>query len=68
MSGETAMTVTSLTAKCRARGLKWRYPGSLRRRWQVFAGYTLNNSKYLEAAATRKGTNYSKHRSTVPFV
>ncbi len=41
--------------------------GQLAEGWRVHAGYTLNNSKYLAAANTQKGTNYSKHTLAAPF-
>lgn len=47
--------------KVQSQGVEMEVSGQLAEGWQVYAGYTLNNSKYLEAANTQKGTNYSKH-------
>jgi len=47
--------------KVQSQGIEAEISGQLAEGWQVYAGYTLNNSKYLEASATQKGTNYSKH-------
>ncbi|MCS3433475.1 TonB-dependent siderophore receptor [Klebsiella sp. BIGb0407] len=47
--------------RVQSQGLEAEISGQLAEGWQVYAGYTLNNSKYLEASTTQKGTNYSKH-------
>ena len=47
--------------KVQSQGVEAEVSGQLADGWQVYAGYTLNNSKYLEASDTQKGTNYSKH-------
>ena len=50
--------------KVRSRGIEAEISGNLTADWKIFAGYTLNNSKYLEAEArgnTPKGTNFSRH-------
>ncbi len=47
--------------KVRSQGVETEISGQLAEGWQVYAGYTLNNSKYLEAADTQKGANFSKH-------
>ena len=50
--------------KVRSRGIEAEISGNLTEDWKLFAGYTLNNTKYLEAEArgnTPKGTNFSRH-------
>lgn len=47
--------------KVQSQGVEAEISGQLAEGWQIYAGYTLNNSKYLEASDTQKGTNYSKH-------
>lgn len=47
--------------KVQSQGIEMEVSGQLAEGWQVYSGYTLNNSKYLEAADTQKGTNFSKH-------
>lgn len=61
MSGEDCDDCYVADGKVQSQGIEMEISGQLAQGWQVSAGYTLNNSKYLEAAATRKGTNYSKH-------
>ena len=50
--------------RVRSRGVDMEISGKLTDDWQLFAGYTLNNSKYLDAenrGAIPAGTNFSKH-------
>lgn len=49
--------------KVRSRGLDAEVSGNLTDNWKLFAGYTLNNSKYLktESARYQAGGNFSKH-------
>ncbi|MDO4636915.1 MAG: TonB-dependent siderophore receptor [Lautropia sp.] len=49
--------------KVRSRGFEVEASGELTPDWNVFAGYTFNNSKYLETESTvyAAGENYSKH-------
>ncbi|MEF3091052.1 TonB-dependent siderophore receptor [Raoultella scottii] len=61
MSGVDCDDCYVADGKVQSQGIEMEISGQLAQGWQVYAGYTLNNSKYLEAAATQKGTNYSKH-------
>jgi len=52
----------------RSRGLDLEISGSLTENWKIFAGYTLNNSKYMRGENGRnsvspylQGANYSRH-------
>ncbi len=47
----------------RSRGVDVEISGKITDDWQLFAGYTFNQSKYLETESSRylAGTNYSKH-------
>ena len=51
------------SGKVVSRGIDAEISGKLNDNWQLFAGYTLNNSKYQETEnSTRtKGLNFSKH-------
>ncbi|CAK9886256.1 MAG: Fe(3+)-pyochelin receptor [Candidatus Erwinia impunctatus] len=61
MSGLNCDDCYIADGKVQSQGIEMELSGELAEGWQVYAGYTLNNSKYLEAAATQKGTNYSEH-------
>lgn len=53
----------SSIGKIRSRGFEAEVSGSLTENWELFAGYTYNNSKYLvtESSSNTAGTNFSKH-------
>lgn len=53
----------SSIGKIRSRGFEAEVSGSLTENWELFAGYTYNNSKYLVSEGGRytPGTNFSKH-------
>lgn len=47
--------------KVQSQGVEFELSGQLTDGWQIYSGYTINNSKYLEAAEDYKGTSYSKY-------
>lgn len=47
--------------KVQSQGIELEVSGKLATGWQMFAGYTLTNTKYLEAAEGTQGTNYSSY-------
>ncbi|MEC5342825.1 TonB-dependent siderophore receptor [Brenneria populi] len=47
--------------KVRSQGVELEVSGKLAEDWQLFAGYTLTNTKYLEAEEDEQGQNYSPY-------
>ncbi|MCL2898284.1 TonB-dependent siderophore receptor [Brenneria tiliae] len=47
--------------KVRSQGVELEVSGKLTEGWQLFAGYTLTNTKYLEGKESERGQNYSPY-------
>ncbi|MFG1172225.1 TonB-dependent siderophore receptor [Erwiniaceae bacterium CAU 1747] len=47
--------------KVQSQGIEMEVSGQLAEGWQIYAGYTLNNSKYLAGDDAQRGTRFSKH-------